>query len=374
MEQFVVTYRIEAPTYEEAKNIAWSVQVEQTIEFPYELVTNDFLKEEIVGKLIALEADSKGFYLARISYALDLSACEVTQFLNVIFGNSSLQPHIWVVDLDIPKALAQTFGGPRFGLPGLRSLFGEPKRPMVQAVIKPLGSSTEELVAMCEAYTRGGVDIIKDDHGITNQKFSPFKERVSRCAEIVNTINAKEGTHTLYAANVTSDGTDVLERAYLAKELGATALMISPGLAGFGWLNALAKADDLHLPIISHPAMLGGFALPGVTGIADYLWLGLLPRLFGADMNVFVSYGGRFTFTQEQCRRIHDYSLKEFAGIQASCPSPGGGVTDLRLAELLELYGPDTMFLIGGDMFRRSRDLESNMRHFIGRMEAFVEA
>ena len=35
-ERFIVTYRIEADTYEDAKSIAWAVQVEQTIEFPYE--------------------------------------------------------------------------------------------------------------------------------------------------------------------------------------------------------------------------------------------------------------------------------------------------------------------------------------------------
>ena len=37
-ERFIVTYRIEADTYEDAKSIAWAVQVEQTIEFPYEFV------------------------------------------------------------------------------------------------------------------------------------------------------------------------------------------------------------------------------------------------------------------------------------------------------------------------------------------------
>ena len=43
-ERFIVTYRIEASTYEEAKSIAWAVQVEQTIEFPYEFVTDPYIK------------------------------------------------------------------------------------------------------------------------------------------------------------------------------------------------------------------------------------------------------------------------------------------------------------------------------------------
>ena len=49
-ERFIVTYRIQAGSYEEAKAIAWAVQVEQTIEFPYEFITDCILKKiSLVG-------------------------------------------------------------------------------------------------------------------------------------------------------------------------------------------------------------------------------------------------------------------------------------------------------------------------------------
>ena len=73
---------------------------------------------------------------------------------------------------------------------------------------------------------------LKDDHGLTNQSFSPFKDRVLRCANAVQEANAKSGHHTIYAANVSGDGTDVLDRAHYAKEAGATALMVAPSLIG----------------------------------------------------------------------------------------------------------------------------------------------
>ena len=44
--------------------------------------------------------DVSRYYVARISYLVDTTALE-TQFLNVVFGNSSLQPHIWVVDVEL---------------------------------------------------------------------------------------------------------------------------------------------------------------------------------------------------------------------------------------------------------------------------------
>jgi len=390
-ERFIVTYRIEASTYEEAKSIAWAVQVEQTIEFPYEFVTDPYIKETITGRLESLEPivedspyinvgvmsnaviDTSRYYLARISYHVDITALEATQFLNVVFGNSSLQPHIWVVDIELCPRLYDVFKGPRFGLHGIRRLVETPTRPMIQAVVKPMGTPNEELARMCGAYTRGGADVIKDDHGISNQSFSQYKDRVKRCAAMVQEMNAVHGTHTLYAANVSGDGTDVLERAYFAKEAGATALMVAAGLVGFGWLHKLATDEKLRLPIIHHPAYSGGFVSPGVSGVADYLQLGLLPRIFGADMPIFVSYGGRFTFTEEQCKRISSYIKQPLGLMKAACPAPGGGVTDARLNELVELYGNDTMFLVGGDMFRRGSDIEANMSYFVERLTKLSE-
>ena len=152
-ERFIVTYRIEASSYEEAKAIAWAVQVEQTIEFPYEFVTDPYIKGTITGRLESLEPmekdsayvnvgvmpnaviDISRYYVARISYLVDTTALEATQFLNVVFGNSSLQPHIWVVDVELCPTLYDVFKGPRFGLHRLRELVEAPTRPMIQAVM-----------------------------------------------------------------------------------------------------------------------------------------------------------------------------------------------------------------------------------------------
>lgn len=371
-QRFEVRYAIGVEDREDAASIARAISIEQTIEFPYELVSNSYIKEVVAGRVESLEPGDDGFD-AVISYDEETTAFEATQFLNVLFGNSSLQPHVWVKDFSLTPRLKKALGGPRFGLSGMRQLLQVPTRPMIQAVIKPMGTSTETLAAMCGAYTRGGVDVIKDDHGITDQSFSRFKERVARCADAVREANAQTGNCALYAANISGDGFDVIERAQYAKEVGATAYMITPGLVGFGWLHKLATSDEFNLPIISHPAMLGGFVLPGTSGIADNLWLGRIPRLMGADMPIFVSYGGRFTFAAQQCQAIARTIRSDIKGIKRAIPSPGGGVTDAKLAELVSLYGNDTMFLIGGDMFRRGENLEDNMKYFVSRLEELQE-
>ena len=52
METFSVTYALHVPTYEEAKQVAWSIQVEQTIEFPYELLGESDPRRQMVGQLL----------------------------------------------------------------------------------------------------------------------------------------------------------------------------------------------------------------------------------------------------------------------------------------------------------------------------------
>ena len=171
-ERFTVTYRIECDTYDEAKAVMWALQVEQTIEFPYEFVTDPYIKNEVTGQLVSLEPmpvgshyrtvgvmpgrelDESHYFIGVVSYLVDTTSMEATQFLNVLFGNSSLQPGIWVVDLELCPSLVATFGGPRFGLSGLREILGVPKRAMMQAVIKPMGTPNETLANMCAAYTR----------------------------------------------------------------------------------------------------------------------------------------------------------------------------------------------------------------------------
>lgn len=368
-DRFSVLYGIQAHDEDEAKKIAFTIQVEQTIEFPYELLRSSWLRDTIVGRLESLYKVGCNQYEALISYASDLGANEVTQVLNVVFGNSSLQPGIWVKDIQLSPNLWKLFRGPRFGLEGIRKLIGVPYRSLLQAVLKPTGSTVSDLAYMCKAYTRGGVDVIKDDHGITNQRYTPFEERIKACVEAVNEGRVHSYHNTLYAVNVSGDGSQTIERAYKAKELGADAIMVAPAMVGFGMMHQLACDENLKMPIISHPAFSGGFTMEGLSGISMRVWFGFLNRICGADMPIFVSYGGRFTFSKESCVDIIETCLDKKFPIKPACPSPGGGVTEERLPELIEAYGRHVMYLVGGDMFRRGPDIEENSRVFIDLLE-----
>ncbi|MEU7872528.1 RuBisCO large subunit C-terminal-like domain-containing protein [Dactylosporangium sp. NPDC049140] len=54
----------------------------------------------------------------------------------------------------------------------------------------------------------------------------------------------------------------------------------------------------------------------------------------------------------ERVPRIADAARRPLHGMRPALPTPGGGMTIARAPELLDAYGPDTLFLVGGDLRR----------------------
>ena len=130
------------------------------------------------------------------------------------------------------------------------------------------------------------------------------------------------------------------ERAYQAQRRGAGAVLLAPGLTGFDTLTQLATAPDFHLPILSHPAVLGGFVAHPNHGFTHDLIFGTLPRLFGADISIFPSHGGRFSFPTDTCRQIAAACAAPLGDLPIALPSPAGGMTLERVAEMVTLPPP----------------------------------
>ena len=83
-------------------------------------------------------------------------------------------------------------------------------------------------------------------------------------------------------------------------------------------------------------------------------------RLAGADCTIFPSFGGRFSFTPDECTEIAYACRRPLGHIKAIFPGPAGGMSVERAAELTDFYGRDVVLLVGGDLHRRSPDLTAN--------------
>ncbi len=364
-DRFTVHYRIALDDEREARAFAEAVCVEQTVEFPEPLVPRGDIRQKIVGRIESLEPAPSGGFEAVISYAVEITGFELTQFLNVLFGNTSIKPNIRVERFTLPESLLRSFRGPRFGVQGLREYLNVQDRPLLCTALKPLGLSAADLANLAYHLALGGIDIIKDDHGLADQEFAPFAERVSRCAEAVERANRETGRRAIYMPHVAGPVDTIVERARAAKEAGAGGLLISPGLVGFDTMRSLADDDALGLPIMSHPALLGSFVTSPVNGISHFALFGQIARLAGADASVYPNWGGRFSFSQEECRSIAEGAAVPMGHIKPIFPTPGGGMSLERVPEMLRFYGRDVILLIGGGLFQAGPDLVANCRDFL---------
>ncbi|MEQ8221593.1 MAG: RuBisCO large subunit C-terminal-like domain-containing protein, partial [Candidatus Eremiobacterota bacterium] len=227
----------------------------------------------------------------------------------------------------------------------------------------PVGLSSEGLASLAYQFALGGIDIIKDDHGLTNQPFAPFEERVTACAKAVEKANRETGYKSIYVPNITAPLKELYKRVTFAKEAGAGAILVAPGITGFDTMKDLADDDRFSLPVINHPAFQGSFVL-SKSGISYYALFGQIARLAGADVTIYPNFGGRFSFSKGACKEILLGCTASMGHIKTIFPCPGGGMTFENIPDMAEFYGHDVIYLIGGGMFRHSNDLVANAGYF----------
>jgi len=323
----------------------------------WKFLPSGYIQDVVLGRVEDLQQTGEAVWKTRISYHIDAAGRELPQLINVILGNASILRGVKAVGLNANKDIEERFPGARFGADGLRTLTGRKSGGYVCPVIKPQGSDTQTLAELCYLTARAGADIIKEDHGLSNQDAAPFLERAKACAAAVERANlerAADGdtTQALYLPNIGGHGDQVRSLAMYAKESGAKGILIIPGLLGFDAINRLAQDSDFDLPIMAHPSHLGPYVLSPDHGYSHGMLFGQMMRLAGADISVFPNHGGRFGFTQNECKEIVELCRNENGLGRAILPSPGGGMSIDRLPDMLDLYGEDCVYLLGGSLLR----------------------
>ena len=348
-----VHYALHLAAGEDAAHQAAAIALEQTVELPRSLLTVA-LAERMAGRVEAVRQTGPRRALVALSYSLDAVGADLPQCLNLLFGNISLKPGIRVVGLEWPAALLAALGGPGHGIAGLRALTGVNGRALLCTALKPMGLSATELAQRCEAFARGGIDIIKDDHGLADQPAAPFAERLARCQDAVTRANAASGGQSQYFPNVTAPAALLPQRLAAAREAGCRGVLISPWLVGLDTLRLIR--DRYGLAILAHPALTGSL-FGRSAGMAPQLVLGDLFRLAGADAVIYPNAGGRFDFSAATCARINRHLRRPLGALRPSLPTPAGGMDVASAAHWLGRYGPDTVLLIGGSLYAQG-DLE----------------
>jgi len=352
MTRFAVTYRIFAADRAEALTRAEGIALEQTVEIPRDVVPAGYVENEILGQVEDIGPEGDGSFRATISFSPDSAGPEFSQFLNVIFGNSSIQRGLRVTAIETGAEMLRRHPGPRFGIAGLRRLTGRAQGGLIAPVIKPQGLGADDLARIAYLCAKAGADIIKEDHGITDQPMAPFRERVEKIAAAVARAAAETGHRARYFASVAGQPFDIEGNLRFARDAGVDGFLIMPGLLGFGLMNRIACDPDLVLPVMSHPSFLGPYVLSADTGLDHGVMFGTLQRLAGADISVFPNVGGRFGFSVQDCAQIAAACRDPQGPGLPMLPSPGGGMSVERAGEMARMYGPDVVYLLGGSLLR----------------------
>lgn len=373
-ERFQVTYWISGSDAAEARKNARDLCLEQTVELSDSMVPDGDLRDIIVGQIENSQEIDSDLYEFVISYAIEITGFELANLISVIFGNTSMKRGVRVLRAEFPESLLKHFPGPRFGTAGIRQRLGVPHRPLLGTALKPLGYSAERLAESAYQYALGGIDIIKDDHGLCNQKFAPFRERTRQSAAAVNRANEETGGQSIYVPNISGPVDEVVERALFAKEVGAGGVELFSGIVGYDFLRVLAEDDRLDLPIFHHPALLGTYFLNPREGLSSQFLLGQLVRLAGADATIFTGHGGRFPATREDSQRLALSASQPMGPMKPILPMPGGGMTIDSVGDMLDLYGNDVVLLVSGGLYSLGPDLVANCQLFREKVDQYSSA
>lgn len=365
-----VTYIVTASNKADLDARVESLLLEQTVELPRVALRDKFVLENIVGRLVSVEVTDTAKNRVIIDFPIIATADDPAQFLNVLFGNSSIQEHVMLADFELPTdwpGRKKALPGPQFGTAGLRKITGVPERALTSTALKPIGLSNERIAQLCGLFAQAGVDVIKDDHGLANHSFHPFKERVVACQKAVTEANRASGRQSIYAPNITGTPSVALEQLKFAQDEGVGAVMVAPMLLGMPFLAEIVSRHA-KVPILGHPSF------GGATRIAPELLYGKLFPLYGSDATIFANFGGRFAYSKETCGGIaHALTKPSIPDLTPTLPMPAGGIKYQQVADVLSFYGREVVLLIGGGLYEAGDDhaLRARAEEFVRHVAEF---
>jgi ribulose-bisphosphate carboxylase large chain len=355
MQRVLATYRIDAPEAE-AQARAEALAAEQSVEIPLAAIDDERVLREVVATVESIRPRGSHFEVT-LGIAAETTGHEASQLLNMLFGNCSLQPEVRLVDVELPAEFSKGLPGPSFGIAGIRTIAGVQRRPLTCTALKPQGATIEHLAQLARTFALAGLDVIKDDHGIADQRSTPFAARVPAVQRAVQEANRRTGGRTIYAPTFSGSPGALREQARIAKENDVRMALVAPMLVGVP--SFIELQAELAIPVMAHPAFAGS------VRIAPPLLIGKLFRLFGADATIFPNHGGRFSFSRETCMDIAGAARDPFGEMRPTLPVPAGGMTVERVPEMIAGYGNDAMLLIGGGLLCAKERLLERSREFV---------
>lgn len=239
--------------------------------------------------------------MVRISFPLHNIGPSLPALLSTVAGNLyELQEvsGLRLLDLELPRAFADRYPGPAFGIDGTRRLAQVEGRPLIGTIIKPsIGLSIEQLRPLVRDLATAGLDFIKDDELNADPPYAPLAERVPAVMAEIQKVADKTGRKSMYAFNITGDIDDLLRGHDLVQRHGGTCVMVNINCVGIAAVAHLRRHSAL--PIHGHRANFGAMARDPLLGIG-YTAYQKICRLAGVDHLHVGGFNSKFYETDEE--------------------------------------------------------------------------
>lgn len=310
----------------------------------------------LAGKVFKMEGKNGGGFV-HIAYPLDLFDWEsgLSHILSIIAGNVfglAAFKNVRLTDFHLPKEVVRLFSGPKFGVDGVRAIVGtvKEKRPHLGTIIKPkVGQNPRETAQVAYEAAIGGVDFIKDDETLTNQKFCPLEDRVTNVMEALDKAEEETGRRALYALNITADYDKMLKYVDSALAHGANCIMVDFLCTGLSALRSLAEDPSVKVPIHVHRCMHAAMTRNRQHGI-HMLVLAKLVRLAGGDQLHAGTAAGKMEKPGkiEELKTIYNSLRGDWCDLKPTMPVASGGVHPALVPFNIETLGTDLVINAGG--------------------------
>lgn len=257
---------------------------------------------------------------------------------------------IKLLDLEFPDSYLDNFGGPKFGVDGVRKLLNVYDRPFFTGVVKPnVGLSPRDFADTAYEGWVGGLDIAKDDEIQADELYSPLKERTRLVNMKRLKAEDKTGEKKMFLANVTDEVDRLKELHDTAVENGVGAVMLNVMPVGLSAVRMLAK--HASVPVVGHFDFIAPFTRVPFFGVSSVV-ITKLERLAGCDMIIMPGFGKRMMMLDDEVKSNVDECFKKLGHLKKSIPVPGGSSNADTISEVYEkLKTIDFSFVFGRGVF-----------------------
>ncbi len=281
-----------------------------------------------------------------------------------IYGLSELHA-LKLLDIRFPKRLQRFFSGPKFGLEGVRKRLGTDvsRRPHIGTIVKPkVGLAPKEWAEVAYNAYVGGVDFVKDDENLVDQKFCPWDERVHAVLEVIDRVKDETGRTVIYSPNITDNLPRMIERMDRLKEMGWDVAMLDVYMIGYAGVIEMVK--ELHnAGFIIHAHRAGHTAETRGAFGCEYNVFAKIWRMIGVDQlhtgtgvgkmegaPLFIRNYGEICREKKIEEALHILSLgfDWEDTINPLMPVASGGLDAGKVDALMEIYGKDVVIQAGG--------------------------